>query len=131
MTRIHSLRHEFVNHIPDILDDGVMYVSIPYTTVMHRCCCGCGNEVVTPLDPTEWEIVFDGKSVSLSPSIGNWRLTCQSHYWIHQDRVRWVSRLSRFEVKTNRALDSFRKVGRTLVSLWRFLSWPFRRMTRS
>ena len=32
MTRINSLRHDFVNHIPDVLDDGVLYVSIPFTS---------------------------------------------------------------------------------------------------
>ena len=77
MTRIKSLRLEFVNYAPEALDDGVLYVSIPFTTVVHRCCCGCGNEVVTPLDPTDWEMTFDGKSVSLSPSIGNWGLVVQ------------------------------------------------------
>ena len=67
--------------------DGVLYVSIPFTMVVHRCCCGCGNEVVTPLDPTDWQMPIDGKSVSLSPSIGNWSLACQSHYWIHRSHV--------------------------------------------
>ena len=74
MTRIKSLRLEFVSYVPEALDDGVLYVSTPFTTVVHRCCCGCGNEVVTPLDTTDWEMTFDGKS--LSPSIGNWGLAC-------------------------------------------------------
>ena len=110
MTRIKSLKHEFVDYIPDALDEGVLYVSIPFATLVHKCCCGCENEVVTPLDPTDWEMTFDGKSISLSPSIGNWSLTCQSHYWIYRSRVRWVRRLSKWEIKACRAMDRFRKV---------------------
>ena len=134
MTRINSLRHEFVDYIPDALDEGVLYVSIPFATLMHKCCCGCENEVVTPLDPTDWEMTFDGKSVSLSPSIGNWSLTCQSHYWIIRNRVRWVRRLSDFEIKTGRVIDRLRKahpLGRALVSLWRFVQGRLKRLFRS
>lgn len=91
MNQIDSLRHEFVNHIPKYLDNGVLYVSVRYATVAHLCCCGCGEEVVTPLEPDSWTLMFNGKSVTLAPSIGNYRLTCQSHYWIERNRVRWVS----------------------------------------
>ena len=71
MNRVESLDHRFVEYIPDSLEEGVIYVSIPFATVLHPCCCGCGNEVVTPLDPTDWHLTFDGRSVPLSPSIGN------------------------------------------------------------
>ena len=84
MKRELILRHEFVEFIPDKLADGVVYVSIPYATVAHKCCCGCGMEVVTPLSPTDWELIFDGESISLDPSIGNWSFDCKSHYWIRQ-----------------------------------------------
>lgn len=134
MTRIKSLKHEFVTYIPDALDDGVLYVSIPFATLVHKCCCGCGNEVVTPLDPTDWEMTFDGKSVSLSPSIGNWSLACQSHYWIFRNRVCWVRRLSDFEIKTGRAIDRIKKkwrFGRRWQSLWRVVHRRLRKMTRS
>ena len=125
MTRISSLRHEFVKFIPDALDEGVLYVSIPFATIVHRCCCGCGNEVVTPLDPTDWQMTFDGKSISLSPSVGNWSLACQSHYWIHRSRVRWSRRFSNFEIKTGRAIERLRRArqpGPALVSLCRLLA---------
>ena len=110
MTRINELRHEFVNYIPDALDDGMLYVSIPFTIAVHRCCCGCGNEVVTPLDPTDWQMTFDGKSVSLIPSIGNWSLACQSHYWIYRNQVRWARRLSPFKIKRGRVFDRIKKL---------------------
>ena len=130
MTRINSLRHEFVNYIPEALDDGVLYVSIPFATVMHRCCCGCGNEVVTPLDPTDWQMTFDGKAVSLSPSIGNWSLSCQSHYWIHRNQVRWARQHWMFEIEKGYALD---RIGEALRGsrFWRAIQRRRRRRSRS
>ena len=89
MTRREALTHEFVDQIPEVPSRGVLYVSVSFATAVHRCCCGCGNEVVTPLSPTGWSLTFDGKSVSLSPSIGNWSFHCRSHYWISRDQVIW------------------------------------------
>ena len=71
---------EFVMSIPDSLAERTLYVSMEYATVTHKCCCGCGLEVVTPLSPTDWKLTFDGVSVSLDPSIGNWSFPCRSHY---------------------------------------------------
>jgi len=65
------LTHEFVEFIPDVLKDGTLCVSMEYATVVHKCCCGCGKEVVTPLSPTDWNLIFNGKTISLDPSIGN------------------------------------------------------------
>ena len=92
------LRHEFVDHIPEQLDDGVLYVSIRFGTVVHRCACGCGEEVVTPLGPVEWRLTYDGRTVSLEPSIGNWSFPCRSHYWIDGGMVRWARGFSEAEV---------------------------------
>lgn len=89
MTRRSTIQHQFVDVVPDILQDGVVYVCIPYTTAVHLCLCGCGEEVVTPIRPTGWSLTFNGVAVSLNPSIGNWNFTCRSHYWIICDRVRW------------------------------------------
>ncbi len=93
-----KLRHEFVDHIPEQLDDGVLYVSIRFGTVIHRCACGCGEEVVTPLGPVEWRLIYDGRTVSLTPSIGNWSFGCRSHYWIDEGIVRWARGFSEAEV---------------------------------
>lgn len=103
--RQERLRHEFVEHIPDDLEEGILYVSITYATTAHRCACGCGSEVITPLAPTDWELTFDGETVSLAPSIGNWSFECQSHYWIRRSRVRWAPRWSRMEIDRARAHD--------------------------
>jgi hypothetical protein len=103
------LTHEFVDSIPEQLREGTVYVCVRYATVVHRCCCGCGREVVTPLSPTDWTLLFDGASVSLRPSIGNWNFPCQSHYWIQHDRVRWAGRWSREQIEAGRAADALAK----------------------
>lgn len=83
------LAHKFVKSVPDTLEDGVIYISMEYASAIHKCCCGCGHEVVTPISPTDWQLTFDGRSISLYPSIGNWSFKCQSHYWIRNNRVEW------------------------------------------
>jgi hypothetical protein len=42
---------------------------------------------VTPFTPTDWRMTFDGESVSLDPSVGNWNQKCRSHYVIRRNRV--------------------------------------------
>lgn len=109
MKREITLTHQFVEHIPEKLEEGTIYVSIAFATAAHKCCCGCGSEVVTPLSPTDWKLIFDGQSVSLDPSIGNWNFPCRSHYWIKRNRVRWASRWSQEEVNVGRAHDALVK----------------------
>jgi len=79
----------FFAYIPEAIEEGVLYISFENRTVVHKCCCGCGNEVVTPLDPTQWKLIYDGR-VSLEPSIGSWNLACRSHYWIQENAVLWA-----------------------------------------
>ena len=92
----------FVETIPDQLIQGSLYVSIPYRTMVHLCCCGCGFEVATPLRPTDWQLTYDGETISLSPSIGNWSLPCRSHYWIQRNQVRWAATWSESRIAQNR-----------------------------
>lgn len=81
------LECKFVDLIPQDIEDGVIYVSISHNVAIHRCCCGCGYEVVTPISPSGWTITYDGEAITLSPSIGNWNLRCKSHYWIRFNNV--------------------------------------------
>ena len=104
-----TLKHEFVEYIPDKLKDGTVYVSLAFATAAHKCCCGCGSEVITPLSPTDWKLIFDGESISLYPSIGNWDFACRSHYWIECSRVKWASQLSQDRINAGRAHDAFIK----------------------
>lgn len=109
MKREITLNYQFVEYIPDDLEDGTIYISIPFATAVHKCCCGCGNQVVTPLSPTDWKLLFDGVSVSLDPSIGNWSFPCRSHYWIERNAVTWARQWSLKEVEQGRAKDRLSK----------------------
>jgi hypothetical protein len=112
VSRGDRIRHEFVEYIPTALEEGTLYISIAFATAVHRCCCGCGQEVVTPLTPTDWALTFDGETASLDPSIGNWGFDCQSHYWIRRNRVHWAGRWTAKQIAEGRALD------RTLKEAW-------------
>lgn len=96
------LTHRFVEAAPDHLDPNVLYVSIEFATVMHLCLCGCGSEVVTPLSPNDWKLTFDGESISLYPSIGNWSFPCRSHYWIRRNLIEWAPAWSYEEISKGR-----------------------------
>lgn len=103
------LQHRFVELIPDHIEEGVLYVSVNYCTAIHKCVCGCGNEVVTPLSPTDWNLTFNGKAVSLYPSIGNWNFSCKSHYWIRNNKVEFAGRWTENEIRFGRECDQERK----------------------
>lgn len=100
------LAHEFVEFIPDELKERTLYVSQTYCTAVHKCCCGCGREVVTPLSPTGWQLSFDGKTVSLYPSIGSWSLPCQSHYFITNNKVIWARKWTDKQIARGRAREA-------------------------
>ena len=104
--KITSLTHEFVDSTPTELNEGTLYISMRFRTAVHLCACGCGNKVVTPIRPAKWKLIFDGDSVSLSPSIGNWQFPCRSHYWIDRGRIRWAKPWSDEEIAVGRANDA-------------------------
>lgn len=103
------LQFKFVEFMPDVLEEGILYISIEYCTAIHKCVCGCGKEVVTPLSPTDWKITYDGKSISLDPSIGNWNFECKSHYWITKNKVRLARQWSNMEIINGRKDDTEKK----------------------
>jgi hypothetical protein len=106
MTGVQTLTHEFVEYVPRELKDGVLYVSIPFATVIHKCGCGCGLQVVTPLAPSQWSLTFDGKTISLHPSIGNWNFPCKSHYWIKRNQVVWARQWTKAEIAAGQSRDA-------------------------
>jgi Family of unknown function (DUF6527) len=100
------LQHRFVDSFPEALEAGILYVSMEYGSVAHCCCCGCGEQVVTPLTPTDWNITYDGETISLQPSIGSWTLPCRSHYVIRRNRVIEAAPWSHAQVAAERRRDS-------------------------
>jgi uncharacterized protein DUF6527 len=105
MIRTKQLRHRFVETMPDSIEPGVLYVSMEYATATHRCCCGCGEEVVTPFSPAQWQMSFNGDAVSLHPSVGNWNLRCRSHYVVREGRVVEAPQWTKEEIEAGRHRD--------------------------
>lgn len=95
---MNSLVPEFVEVLPMNLEEGKLYISMKYCTAVHLCACGCGERVVTPLQPNGWRLSFDGL-VTLRPSIGNFEYPCMSHYFITDNEIQWLPK----EVVVNRS----------------------------
>ena len=142
MLKQQRLDHQFVRHVPDVLSPGLLYISMEYATASHLCCCGCGEEVVTPFTPAQWKMTFDGETVSLHPSMGNWLLQCRSHYVIKNGRVLEAAPWSDAQVAAGLANDRAARAGMycdtvkptvpaatavesppASVGRWRFWSW--------
>src|SRR4051794_39480620 len=109
MMRWQKLEHRFVRHLPETLEPGVLYISVEYATASHSCCCGCGEEVVTPFSPVGWRMIFDGETVSLWPSVGSWTLRCRSHYIIERGNVLEAGPWSDEQVAVERRRDKAAK----------------------
>jgi hypothetical protein len=105
-----AIDYNFVEYIPTELDEGVVYVSTEFAVTAHLCCCGCGREVSLPLSPADWVLTFDGRSISLSPSVGRGGWPCKSHYWIRNNRVVWAKTMSPSAVKANQLRDEAARV---------------------
>ena len=94
-----------VNQMIKELEPGVLYVSEKFYTAAHLCACGCGSKIRTPLGETEWSFTNDPNGPSLYPSVGNWQLPCQSHYWIKNGHIEWASQWTAEEIKRGRHLE--------------------------
>jgi hypothetical protein len=115
-----KLSHRFVDHMPPKLEDGVIYISLKFGIVSHNCCCGCGTEVVTNLSPNGWSLIYDGRSVGLYPSIGNWNLKCRSHYWIRNDSVEWAESWEDYQRRL-KYLGAAKETKLPQIGLWTLL----------
>lgn len=123
MARTDRLRAEFVEKMPDTLEDGVIYISQKYRVALHNCCCGCGEEVSTPLGPTEYSLRVDGDAVTVTPSIGNHDFACRSHYLIRGGSIVWAGAMSREAIEAGRSHDRYLKRGRKPRGIRAVLAW--------
>ena len=103
------MQHEFVEFMPEVLQKDTIYVSFEYKTATHLCVCGCKREVVTPLSPTDWQLIFNGVSISLRPSIGSWDFPCRSHYFITNNKVEWAGNWTEEQIKITKQNDALSK----------------------
>ena len=95
----------WVDDLPDYMEAGTLYVSVKHRLTEHYCACGCGAEVSLPLGTSEWKLVYDGDSVSIWPSVGNWRLRCKSHYRIEANKTIWCPRWAEQAIVEGRRQD--------------------------
>lgn len=86
-----TYKTKFVDQMPAEIEEGILYIAPHYYCALHKCMCGCGEVVCTPLmDKYGWNWTHDGKNVSLSPSIGNYSFKCKSHYYLKNGKVEFV-----------------------------------------
>lgn len=81
---------QVVHRVPEDLCPGILYVCFDCNVIAHLCACGCKEKVILPIDPDFWSVRYDGETVSLAPSIGNFQFPCKSHYWIKENKVIWA-----------------------------------------
>ena len=91
-----TVRPVFLETIPADtreLQEGCLYISMKYNTLVHRCPCGCGGLSEIGLHPATRSMIYDGENVSIEPSIGARALRCGSHYWITKNCIIWAGEL--------------------------------------
>ena len=124
------IRLQRVQYMPKVLEPGVLYVAEAFDAAAHLCACGCGAKIRTPLGPTEWSFEETQYGPTVRPSIGNWQLPCQSHYWICEGEIRWAAKWAPEEIEAGRRAEDARRrayyeaLDRQHGGLWhRFWSW--------
>lgn len=93
MDKVTTLTPVFVESIPELLEQGNLYISEKHGVSVHLCACGCGHKTVLDFRP-EWPDGWDMKNnkgkITFRPSIGNFNFPCKSHYYITENRVEWL-----------------------------------------
>lgn len=89
MAKIFEIKPVFTEQIPDIIEEGILYISEKYDVTVHLCACGCKGKTVLPLGAGEWSLKKNGDKVSTHPSIGNWsgQRPYHAHYFITDNKI--------------------------------------------
>ena len=91
--RINEIKPVFIETVPEVLEEGTLYISEIYRIAIHLCACGCKQKTVTPINkPGEWSMSNNNGLVTLSPSIGNFnheRPNYHAHYFITNNKIIW------------------------------------------
>jgi hypothetical protein len=130
---------KLLNHLPIQLEADVLYVSEEFEIAGHLCPCGCGSKIITPLGINEWSLSVIDEKPTLKPSIGNWQLPCQSHYWIRRGEILWSNKWSDDEIESGRLAEEqkrkeyFDKMERTVmhqIPIWESIKKWFSKILR-
>lgn len=89
--KINEVTPIFVDVIPSILKEGIIYISYKYEIAIHLCACGCNKQVVTPFGANAWTLTTDN-GITLRPSIGNFKgeNPYHAHYYITNGKIEWL-----------------------------------------
>lgn len=97
MQRINELKPVYSEILPrhEDLEEGKIYLSYKYSVSKHLCACGCKGLTVLPfstthMDQINWIMTGDKDKVTFRPSIGNWQFSCMSHYYITDNKIKWL-----------------------------------------
>lgn len=90
--KLSTIEPVFVETVPDVMEEGVLYISKKFRLANHLCACGCGMETVTPLGKDHWQLTDNSGLVTLRPSIGNfrWENPYHAHYYITNNNIEWL-----------------------------------------
>ena len=81
----------FVESIPEKIEENIFYIAEQYKAVIHKCLCGCGERISTPINKDGWTLIKKTEDkISLTPSIGNFYLPCKSHYIVSDNMANFV-----------------------------------------
>ena len=102
-------RVEWVEDMPHVIGPGILYISTKHRLIEHLCACGCGSEVSLPLSRSDWWLKYDGDTISICPSVGNWRLPCRSHYLLTENTTIWCPSWTNDQIAKGRGRDRAKK----------------------
>jgi len=95
MAKIFEIEPVFCDEIPEVLQEGILYITIKHSFANHLCACGCGKKSPTALTPVwkgEWTLTNNQGKVTLRPSLGNWKgqNPYHAHYYITDNKIEWL-----------------------------------------
>lgn len=82
---------EFMPKVGD-MEEFKIYISKRYGVSCHRCLCGCGELTVLPFgeDKMGWNLTEKNGKITFTPSVGNFQISCKSHYIITNNKANFV-----------------------------------------
>lgn len=87
--KVTELKPVFVDTMPKVKEEGILYISLEFLGTSHLCPCGCGEEAYIPINPPHgWMMTREGDTVTLSPSLKH-TFKCKSHYFIRENKIVW------------------------------------------
>jgi len=94
MKKINELSLKYCKHIPEKIEEGILYISKEFGVAIHLCACGCQGKTVTPIEKNDkgWTILEKDGLITLRPSIGNFsgEKPYHAHYYITNNKIDWL-----------------------------------------